>query len=189
MLTATLLLLAGAGAVLLRFGWDAREPAQVRLTLGGWAAIVVAIGTLTAIDGAWGFAMGTIPVMLVAFALLAREAIASTAPARAARVVESDPTVHLHARDWRDVGRRVAIFMLAVPVAGLVSLLAGLAFAAAARAGGAVDADSTTLALIVTPLVWSVLGTVLLLEDRARGMLRPLAALGAVSGATFWLLG
>lgn len=189
MLTATLLLVAVVGTVALRWGWDAPERARKRLTLVGWAAIGAALAVLSAHDGAWGLAVGTLPVMLVAFALLAREGLASTAPARAARVAETDPTVHLHARDWRDLGRRVAIFVLSVPVAGLVSLLAGLAFAAAARAGGADESDSIMLALFVTPVVWSVLGVMLLLEDRARAMLRPLAALGAVSGATFWLLG
>ena len=88
---------------------------------------------LAARDGAWGLAMGTLPVMLVAFGFLAREAIASTAPARAARIAESEPTVHLHAADWRDVGRRIAIFVIAVPIAGAVSLLVGLALAAAVR--------------------------------------------------------
>ncbi|WP_245844268.1 hypothetical protein [Sphingomonas spermidinifaciens] len=189
MLTPALLLLAAAGTVVLRLAWDAREPAQVRLTLAGWSAIAVALAALAARDGAWGIALGALPVMLVAFGFLARAALASAAPSRAARVVESEPSVHLHARDWRDVGRRVAIFLIAVPVAGLVSLLAGLAFAAAARAGGAVEADSITLALFVTPLVWSILGVVLLLEARAAAMLRPLVAIGAVSGATFWLLG
>jgi TRAP-type uncharacterized transport system fused permease subunit len=44
-------------------------------------------------------------------------------------------------------------------------------------------------ALFATPVVWSILGVVLLLEASARTMLRPLLALSAVSGATFWLLG
>lgn len=189
MLNAALLLLAAAGTVALRLAWDAREPAQVRLTLAGWAAIGAALAALAARDGAWGLAIGALPVMLVAFGFLAREALASAAPIRAARVVESEPSVHLHTRDWRDVGRRVAIFLIAVPVAGLVSLLAGLALAAGLRASGAAEADLIATALFVTPLIWSILGVVLLLHSRAAAMLRPLAAIGAVSGATFWLLG
>ncbi len=189
MLTTALLLLAAAGTIALRFAWDAREPTQIRLTLAGWAAIGAALAVLAARDGAWGIAMGALPVMLVAFGFLAREALASTAPARAARIAETEPSVRLHAADWRDVGRRVAIFLIAVPIAGAVSLLVGLALAAAALASGALEADTITTALFVTPLVWSVLGVVLLLRPRAAPMLRPLAAIGAVSGATFWLLG
>lgn len=189
MLTAILLLLAASGTIALRFAWDALEPARVRLTLAGWAAIGAALSVLAARDGAWGLAIGALPVMLVAFGFLLREAIASTAPNRAARITESEPTVRLHAADWRDVGRRVAIFVITVPIAGAVSLLVGLALAAAARASGAVEADTITTALLVTPLVWSVFGVVLLLQSRAASMLRPLAAIGAVSGATFWLLG
>lgn len=189
MLTTALLFLAAAGTIALRFAWDAREPAQLRLTLAGWTAIGAALAVLAALDGAWGFTMGTLPVMLLAFGFLAREATASTAPTRAARVAASEPTVHLHAADWRDVGRRIAIFVIAVPIAGAVSLLVGLALAAAARASGAVEADTITTALFVTPLIWSVFGVVLLLQSRAARMLRPLAAIGAVSGATFWLLG
>ncbi|HCB76465.1 MAG TPA: hypothetical protein DEP91_09880 [Sphingomonas bacterium] len=189
MLTTALLLLAAAGTVALRLAWDAREPAQLRLTLAGWGAIGAALAVLVVRDGAWGLAMGTLPVTLVAFGFLLREAIASTAPTRAARIAETEPSVRLHAADWRDVGRRVAIFLIAVPVAGAVSLLFGLALAAAARASGAVEADTITTALFVTPLVWSVFGVVLLLQPRAAPMLRPLLAIGAVSGATFWLLG
>lgn len=189
MLTAILLLVAGVGTALLRFGWDAKAPAQVRLTLAGWAAIVASIGALTVTDGAWGAAMGTLPVMLVAFVLVGREALTSTVPARTARISDAPPTVRLHATDWRDVGRRVAIFLLSVPVAGIVSLLAGLAIAAVARASGADASNTIVLALAITPVVWTVLGVVLLLEARVRAMLRPLVAIGAVSGATFWLLG
>lgn len=189
MLTTALLLLAAAGTIALRFAWDTREPAQLRLTLAGWAAIGAALAVSTARDGAWGFAVAALPVMLVAFGFLTREALASTVPARAVRVSASEPTVHLHAADWRDVGRRVAIFLIAVPLAGSVSLLVGLALAATARASGAGEADTITTALFVTPLVWSVFGVVLLLQSRAAAMLRPLAAIGAVSGATFWLLG
>jgi hypothetical protein len=188
MLTAILLLLAAAGTVLLRYGWDAREPAQVRLTLAGWAAIGVAAAALTTRDGAWGLAMAALPVMLVAFVLIGREAIVSAAPARPARAAADAPSVRLHAADWRDVGRRAAIFLLAVPVAGLVSLLSGLALAAAARGAGADPSDVTVTALFATPVIWSILGVVLLLEASARTMLRPLLALSAVSGATFWLL-
>lgn len=189
MLTAILLLLAAVGTAALRLGWGAREPAQVRLTLAGWAAIGTALAVFTAREGAWGFAIGALPVMLVALGFLAREATASTAPARAVRVADSEPSVRLHAADWRDIGRRVAIFLIAVPVAGAVSLLVGLALAAAARAGGAMEADTITTALFVTPLIWSVFGVVLLLRSSATAMLRPLVAIGAASGATFWLLG
>ncbi|WP_325283807.1 hypothetical protein [Sphingomonas sp.] len=183
------MLVAAIGALLLRFGWDAREPAQTRLTLAGWAAIAAALLALTLRDGAWGLAIGTLPVMLVAGCVLMREAWASAAPARPARAADSDPTVRLHAADWRDVGRRLAIFLLVVPVSGLASLVVGLAAAAMVRAAGGLEGDATVLTLFVTPLVWSVLGVALMLGMRARDMLRPLGAVALVSGAVFWSLG
>ncbi|MEZ0495017.1 hypothetical protein [Sphingomonas sp. IW22] len=189
MLTAALLLVAAIGAVLLRLGWDAREPAQLRLTLAGWAAIGGALAVLTARDGAWGLATGSLPVMLVAFALLGREALASSAPARSARIPDSAPSVRLHAADWRDVGRRVAIFVLTVPVAGAVSLLVGLACAAIARSGGASDVNANVLAMFVTPSLWSVLGITLMLGMRARDMVAPLAVTGLVAAFIFWSFG
>jgi hypothetical protein len=189
MLIALMLLLALIGVVLLRLGWDARERAQVRLTLAGWLAIGAALVVLAIGDGAWGIALASLPVMLGAMLLLARAAMTSRAPARAAREPAPEPTVHFHTQSWPDVARRIGIFVLSVPVAGVVSLLAGMAAAAIGRTLGWVEADSNVLALFVTPLVWSILGVVLLMRAGLVEMIRPLAALGIVSGALVWSLG
>lgn len=182
--------LAGlVGVTLLRWAWDAREPARVRLTLFGWALILMVVVALGWRYGAWGLAVASMPVMLGAFLFLTRAAIESRPPARAARATVPDPTVRLHVANWSDVARRVGVFVLSVPVAGIVSVLVGLAVATVARAAGAVESNMLVTMLVVTPVVWSVLGVVLLLSTRLLVMARPLAALGIVSGAVVWALG
>lgn len=95
--------------LLVRLGWGGRRA----LALAGWAIAGVVLTALTWRDGAWGLAVGTVAGTVAIAPILLHAAL--TSPARRQRPEREPPTVALPRR-WRDFGRRLAVFVLAVPV-------------------------------------------------------------------------
>lgn len=175
-----------AGIALVRFGWSRGRRRGAVATVAGWSALAAGLLLLAGLAGAWGISVGAMAAMLGASLFLLRAAWASP-EARERPVREPAPTVRLRPADARDLARRVGIFLIVVPGGFAASAGVSLALQALARAGGWQEANSTTLALLAFPLVWTLLTVVLMLRTRIAAMLKSLAGIGVVAGATLWL--
>lgn len=170
--------LAAIAAVLgLRFAWS-RQHRSAPANAICWGLLFLALAMGWGAAGAWGLAVVSLAATACAFLMLGRAAI--TAPAgrvsastrRVDMLPEKGEPLHL----WR----RIATFLLCVPVAMAISLLLALAARVLANAAGWTEADSNVLALFLMPLFWSLLLFALLMthDRRAQGGL--LAALAII---------
>jgi hypothetical protein len=169
------------GVLALRAGWGAsRAPVAI-----GWLLIVLGLGALAARTGAWGLAFGATIAMLAAFLLLGREALAT--PARraspgGARSGETLPRPRL-----TGLGRRTAVFLLVVPMGFAATQLLAFGAQAAARRAGWVEADATTLALLLQPTAWAVLASIQVMRAGPVAMIVPVL-LCTLAGLLLWWL-
>lgn len=192
-MTATLLgaslLLAAAGPVLLRVGWQRRRDAVV----AGWVALIVAATIALGGFGAWGLATAAVTASLVAMALLAHAAGVTPAPARPVRnpnkrrpTSAPSPQAGAARIATRDLARRIGVFLIAVPL----DIAAALAFAWACQRwlylAGWQPANSTLFALMVLPLAWLALLSWQMTRSRPLTML-PAALFTALPGGLTWL--
>lgn len=174
-----------AGVLSLRAGWG-RSRGRL-FVAAGWALILTGLGALAAADGAWGLSIAAIVATLTACVVLAQAALASTPPATERAVRTAAPTVLLRPGGAEGVLRRLAVFILVVPVACGASVLVALTFQAATRGAGWLESDSTALGLLLFPIVWAILVTLLMLKPGPKAMLTPLAGTLAAAGALFWI--
>jgi hypothetical protein len=177
---------AAAGPILLWMGWRHGRVSKPWRSIKGWAALALAFAILTWYAGAWGAAVGAMTAMLAAFVILSGVAMAS--PPDHGRPLREPAPVQEAWIGWRDLGRRIAIFLIVVPGAFLVSSLVALTVQAAARHAGWQDANSTTFGLFTFPLVWTIVATLLMLRSSPRAMAGRLAIVAVSSGAALWLL-
>lgn len=172
------LILIAAGMLLVRFGWDGGRPAAA----AGWAAAMLGLALLVARDGAWGLAIGTVVGMACALAIVLHAGWSS--PAKITRPPREAPAILLPRR-WSDLARRVAVFVLAVPVAFAAAQWLAFGAQALARSGGADAADATALTLLLQPVAWGLLMTWQMTRSGpARMIAAPLAA--ALLGTALW---
>lgn len=174
-----------AGVLSLRVGWG--RPRGRHFVGIGWAAILAGVAVLAARDGAWGLSVGALAAMLTACLVLAHSALVSAAPAKERAARTATPSVLLRSGGAEGLLRRLAVFILVIPVAFGVSVMVALAFQAAARSTGWLEPDSTALGLLVFPIVWTILATMLMLRPGPISMLKPLAGTLAAAGASFWI--
>ncbi|KQN26515.1 hypothetical protein ASE86_10480 [Sphingomonas sp. Leaf33] len=181
MLLAAAVALAIAGIVLVRVGWGGLR----HVAVGGWAAVVVAILALAVGEGAWGIAVGVTVAMLVALGLLARDGV-RTAPTRnpPARTPASVTLPHRAL----GVGRRLAVFLLVVPVGVAASYVFAMGAEAAAMRLGWHPADRTALAFIAAPVAWTLLASIQLMQAGPLRMILPPAVCAAAGGLLWWPL-
>lgn len=172
------------GVSLIRFGWG-REGGGARVG-GGWALIAVGLGFLMWRDGAWGLALGASVAMLVAFGALAHAAITAPRPRKSTPLRESATTVTLHSESWTGLGRRLLVFLIAVPASAAASMLVALAAQTLARAAGWGEANAGVAGLVAFPAAWIVVTTLVMLKDRAMHMIRIVAVAAIPSAAVFW---
>lgn len=179
-----MILTQGLGAMALailclRLGWR-RRPGPVAL---GWIVAVVTAARLIARWGMWGLATAMLGGIAAAAVVLAYEALVSPAVFRPvpARVTVTPP-------QWRVEGlaRRLATFLLVVPIGFAATEMLALGAEAAASRAGWVEADSTVLALVTQPLAWAALASIQMIARHPRSMIAP-AALCALAGAILWL--
>lgn len=179
-MTASALLLVVAAIGLIRAGWSG----QRRLGIAGWAVAALAAAILVHEDGAWGLALATVVAMLAAILLVLWSGW--TSPARQRRPARELPAVAIPRR-WHDVLRRLAVFLLVVPVGFAATLWLTFGAQAVARSWGVGDADTTALTLFLLPLLWSALmGWQMTRADARRMVAPPLAA--ALLGTALWSL-
>ncbi|HVI98826.1 MAG TPA: hypothetical protein VM657_07145 [Sphingomonas sp.] len=178
--------LPGIGAVLgvaaLRRGWGGPRPWIV----AGWTLIALALVILTATAGAWGLAVGASAAMAAAMLVLARAGIAE--PGRETRSPRAMPTVTPPRWRWRGLARRIAVFLLIVPVGLVASAILAFGCDAIARRAGWVEADSLALALFVQPVVWAILATVQSMKEGPVRMISPALICAAIGLLLWWPL-
>ena len=134
MIAAALLLILVAVA-LVRLGWGGRRG----VAGAGWALGIAALLMLAARDGAWGLAIGTVTGIAAALAFVLHAGW--TSPAKTRRAPREAPAILLPRR-WHDLGRRVLVFVLVVPIAFCAAQWLAFAVQAVARRAGAGDARS-----------------------------------------------
>lgn len=178
MLLVAAVALAIAGILLVRVGWGGRRSHAA----AGWTALIAAIVMLAAGEGAWGIAVGAMVAMLVALGLLARDGI-RTAPTRnPPRRAPASVTLPHRALG---VGRRLAVFLLVVPVGVAASYVFAMGAEAAAMRLGWHPADRTALAFIAAPVAWTLLASIQLMQAGPLRMILP-PAVCAVAGILLW---
>lgn len=173
------ILLALLAIALVRFGWGRDR----RIAGGGW--IVAAIAAIWAVlaDGAWGLAVVTLVPVVVALGLLLLAAAAS--PPRASRTA-AEPSVAISGRPDA-LARRLAVFVLVVPVSFAAAQLAALGLAAAITGTRPLSADPVATAFFAQPLLWTALMAWQMTRPAPRDMVAaPLAV--AATGLALWVL-
>jgi hypothetical protein len=143
---------------------------------------VAALALLTARDGAWGLALGTVVGMAAAIGLVLHAGW--TSPRKTARAPRQAPAIAIPRRPG-DIARRLTVFALTVPVAFAAAQWLAFAGQAWARASGAAEADAIVLMLFLQPAAWGVIVTVQMTRATpARMLAAPLAA--SAMGGLLW---
>lgn len=176
---AIALLAVAIGVLLIRLGWGGRRGASV----AGWAVAVLALVLLTARDGAWGLAMGTLAGIVAALAALLYSGWHT--PAKRLRTAREPLSITLPVRP-ADIGRRLAVFVLVVPVAFLAAQWFAYGAQALARRQGAGETDAIVLTLFLQPLLWAGLMAWQMTRTGPAGMIVAPAG-AAVLGTLFWI--
>ncbi|VXC71833.1 hypothetical protein [Sphingomonas sp. AX6] len=181
---AVALIAAAFGVLLVRLGWG-REDRGLRVG-AGWALIAVGLVALMGRDGAWGLALGASVATLLAFVALAHAAITAPRPRRSTPPRDVATTVTLHSESWAGLGRRMLVFLLAVPASAVAAMLVALAGQTLARAAGWGEANAGVAGMFAFPVAWAVVTTLVMLKDRVMHMIRIVAVAAIPSAALFW---
>lgn len=175
---AAALIAVAVGIGLVRLGWAGSRG----VALAGWAVAVGALLVLTLGEGAWGLAMGCVAGMTAAVALVLYAGWMS--PPKSSRAPREAPAITIPVRAG-DIARRLAVFVLAVPIAFAAAQWFAYGVQALARSGGAADADTVALTLGLQPLAWSIVMTLQLIQSGlARMLVAP--AVTALLGTMAW---
>lgn len=172
--------LCAAGVGLLRVAWGKRTAVVTGL---GWAALVAGTLASAASEGAWGIAIAWLVATGVGGALLG-QAAATASPGRAAS--DRQP---LTTETWRfqasDLGRRLAVFALVVPLGFAAAQLLAFGAQAAARRAGWEEADTMVLMLLGQPTSWAILASIQITRRGPAQMIAP-AIVCALAGLLLW---
>lgn len=177
-ITAGATLVIAAAMLLVRLGWAGRRGAAAV----GWLVIGTALLALTARDGAWGLAIGMLAGLLAAVAIVLHAGW--VAPAKPRKPQREAASITL-SRDRGDIPRRLAVFVLVVPVGFAAAECLTFGVQALARRAGAVEADTVALTLFLQPLLWGCLMAWQMTRANAARMIAP-AASAAVLGTLLW---
>ncbi|GGB27811.1 hypothetical protein GCM10011380_16780 [Sphingomonas metalli] len=167
---------------LIRVGWDGRRS----LALAGWALAIAAAVALAMLAGAWGLAIVATTAIVAALAILLRDAW--RAPRGRAAPVRSAPSIALPRPTLRSVGRRLAVFLLVVPVAAAAAALLAFGLQATLVRGRAAEADTVALMMVAQPVLWALLATVQITRASAVRMIAPALACAALGLILWWPL-
>lgn len=175
---AAALIVILVAVALVRLGWGGRRGAAGL----GWALGLAALVALTTRDGAWGLAIGTVTGIAAALAFVLHAGW--TSPAKVRRAPREAPAILLPRR-WHDLGRRVLVFVLVVPIAFSAAQWLAFAVQAVARRAGAGDADTMVMTLLLQPILWAVLMAWQMTRAGPARMVAPPAA-AALLGTALW---
>lgn len=168
------------GMLLVRLGWGGRRGVAV----AGWVLAGAMALVLTRENGAWGLAIAAVAGVAAAIAIVLHAGW--TAPAKALRPPREAPSITLPRRP-RDLARRLAVFVLVVPVAFAAAQWLAFGIQAMARRGGAGEADAIVTMLFLQPLLWSILMAWQMTRAGAVRMIAPPAGAAAL-GTILWSL-
>ncbi len=167
-----------AAMALVRYGWGGPSMAA----WGGWALALAALLVLGVQDGAWGIAVGIVTGTLAALAIVLHAGL--TSPAKARRPSREAPSIALPRR-LPDLGRRLVVFVLVVPIAFAAAQWLAFGSQALARHAGAGDADTFVLTTMLQPIAWAALMSWQMTRaDPSAMVLPPVAA--ALLGTVLW---
>lgn len=175
---ALALAIVAAGMLLVRIGWNGRR----RIAAAGWMLAAAGLASLTAHDGAWGFAIGTVAGIAMALILVLHAGWRS--PAKAHRAPREAPSIAIP-RHWPDIARRLAVFALVVPVGFAAAQWLAFGAQALARRVGMGDADAIALTLFLQPILWAIVMAIQMTRANAARMIAPPIA-AALIGTLLW---
>lgn len=164
---------------LLRLGWTG----DTRLAYAGWAIGVTSLFSLAMLEGAWGLSVGLTLAMILALALVLHTA--ATSPVRAARGnrIAAGPSASADPQ----IGRRLLVFTLVVPVSFVAAQWLAFGLNAAMKNGGPLEANSVATAFMLQPLVWTVLMAWQMCQAKPSAMVWPPAAVALLGTVLWWL--
>jgi hypothetical protein len=158
-------LAAAVSVAVLRASW-ARPRRSMPLNALGWG--LIALGAVLGWQGAGAWGAAVVALVGMGAATVALSVAAATAPPGKTRASNRRVKMLPEHGEPKQIGRRVVTFLIAVPLALLVSLGLAVVVRALADLAGASEADSVTLAFFATPLVWAILAHLLLIQQRRR---------------------
>jgi len=170
---------AAGGVALLRFAW-AGQQRSLALNLLAWSVLSVGLLLGARAGGAWGLSISSLVAMTCAFILLARAGF--TAPPDKMKPSARRAHVLPDKGEALQLGRRFGTFALSVPAALIASVLVAIAIRTLVDWAGWQEANSSVLALFLTPLLWAGLMFALLINPRRTAQLKLLGIPSAVSG-------
>jgi hypothetical protein len=155
--------LAILSIAVLHYAW--RRPRRVTaLNSLAWGLLLLGLVLGGVADGAWGVTVAALAATATALALLVPDAL--TARPQPQRGSERRANM-LPERAPLRLGRRASTFVLTVPAALIVAVLLSVGAHALAGLAGWHPADSVVLALMLMPLLWAILATLVLMTRRA----------------------
>ena len=165
---------AAAGVAVLRLTW-ARPRRSMALNTAGWALLLGSAAFGWQAAGAWGSSIAALAGMTAACIALGFAALHAP-PAKPQKASSRRAGMLPEGTEPLCLARRLATFVLTVPVAAAVSIALAVALSGAARLAGWSEADSNVSALLVMPLAWTLLSFILLMQRRRRAQIATLLA-------------
>lgn len=164
---------------LLRVGWSG----DTRLAYAGWAIGAISLLSLAILEGAWGLSVGLTLAMILALALVLHAA--ATAPVRAGRGTRIAYAPRTSADP--QIGRRLLVFTLVVPVSFLAAQWLALGMNAVMKNGGPLEVNSVATAFMLQPFVWTVLMAWQMCQAKPSAMVWPPVAVALLGTVMWWL--
>jgi hypothetical protein len=161
-----------AGVAALRFAWSL--PRRSAAWNGfGWGLLALSTVGAGFAQGAWGIAIAALFAMVAATVMLAVAAVRSPG----GRAAASNRRVGMlpEGAEPRRIGRRFGTFALVILAGFAAAVVLAMSVRGLGRLLGWSEANANALALFATPIAWSVLATVLLMQTRRRSQIATLA--------------
>jgi|GEM_PF-4025350 hypothetical protein len=165
--------------LLVRLGWSGTR----HLASAGWALALIMLFLLVREHGAWGAAMGVTTGMIAALAIVLQAGWIS--PAREVRAPREVSASVSRPPVGADIMRRIAVFVVAVPIAFAAAAWLTFACQALVRGDGPVEANSVVLTWFLQPILWAAIMTWQMTRSGPAEMLWP-AGVAAALGTAVW---
>ena len=164
---------------LLRGGWSG----DTRVAYAGWAIGATSLLSLAVMEGAWGLSVGLTLAMILALTLVLHAA--ATSPVRAGRGtrIAATPTASADPQ----IGRRVLVFTLVVPVSFAAAQWLAFGLNAVMKNGGPLEANSVATAFMLQPFVWTILMAWQMCQAKPSAMVWPPAAVALLGTVLWWI--
>ena len=164
---------------LLRVGWSG----DTRLAFAGWTIGMISLLSLAMMEGAGGLSGGLTLAMITAITLVLYAAATSPVRARRGTRIAAAPSASADPQ----IGRRLLVFALVVPVSFLAAQWLAFGLNAVMKNGGPLEANSVATAFMLQPLVWAVLMAWQMCQAKPSAMVWPPAAVALLGTLMWWL--